>query len=405
MKKILVITPEIPYPPMNGGRIDYYSKLLMLRQMGYQINLIFCYSDTLELCLGLPELQKLCSNILYFPRKKTIFRMIHPFIPYYVFSNQPNKNQVKEILNFLKLYCQDINVILFEQLQSYPIVKTIIKSKAIFQQRFKVIYRMHNIEEIFFKNLYKSTKLSIRNLIYFFDTLRFKYYEKNVIKKVAYIAAISRTEISWARDLNRKARIVWLPPIYKPLEKRDIQLSTEEEAIYENLKKRFIGKKVILLTGSFSGGFNVSATQWFIEKVLPFIHQQNEDIIFLFGGLHADKYFLDVETDKIVKFYNVPSVKPYIKLADINLIITNNSAGVKLKLIEALFYRKKVVSTTEGVYGSGLESLIPNTNEPQIFAQYCLKALNGEIDYSLIWNEFDNLYGYEKLKETFLELL
>lgn len=331
--------------------------------------------------------------------------MIHPFIPYYVFSNQPNKNQVKEILNFLKLYCQDINVILFEQLQSYPIVKTIIKSKAIFQQRFKVIYRMHNIEEIFFKNLYKSTKLSIRNLIYFFDTLRFKYYEKNVIKKVAYIAAISRTEISWARDLNRKARIVWLPPIYKPLEKRDIQLSTEEEAIYENLKKRFIGKKVILLTGSFSGGFNVSATQWFIEKVLPFIHQQNEDIIFLFGGLHADKYFLDVETDKIVKFYNVPSVKPYIKLADINLIITNNSAGVKLKLIEALFYRKKVVSTTEGVYGSGLESLIPNTNEPQIFAQYCLKALNGEIDYSLIWNEFDNLYGYEKLKETFLELL
>lgn len=405
MKKVLVIMPDMPYPPISGGKIDYYYNLCLLKKKGCRINLIFSYVNKSNLNVGLPKIRELCDNVFYFQRKIDIFHMINPYIPYYPFSSKPNKKETEELIHFCAQCCNDTDIIILDQPHVYEIYKFVWNYFKGINQKPKTIYRMQNIEANFYKSNFKESPISIRKFLFLFEYIRIRNYEKKMIKKVNSVACISKNELTWVKSIDKNAKVFWLPAVYGPFETRGNELSMEEENEYQILKNKYLGKKIIMLTSSFNGGFNVKATKWFLNDVLPLILKKDKNILFIFGGLDANKYFRCEGLENIVLFYNVPSVRPYIKLADLNLVVTHSDAGVKIKLIEAMYNQKKVISTNEGVVGSGLEEFIPHSNDPYLYAEYCLKALNNELDYVHIWEAFDRLYNYHQIEKIIQEYL
>jgi hypothetical protein len=105
--------------------------------------------------------------------------------------------------------------------------------------------------------------------------------------------------------------------------------------------------------------------------------------------------------NNIFIFADVESLHPFYKIADLVVIPLFNNAGVKIKLIEALKYQKKVVSRPEGVYGSGLSEIIPSGDTPEEFAKKCVEVLDNNINYNEILDIFNKIYNNDLIIEKF----
>ena len=396
MKKVLIMCGDIPYPPIYGGRIDFYYKLHLFKLMGYDVNLIFTYNRENDLKEGIPKLKEICSNIYFYKRKKSIISSLSIKKPYYVLSSKPSKKEEADLDAFINDIGR-LDLIVIDQPHTFEIYKSIRNRHKLHET--KVLFRMHNNESEFLNTLYKNVNwTSRRKYLYLLDMYRMKKYENDVLNQVDIIASISMEEKKQI-DKTHNNKSIWLPALYKPLgfEDRNILLDSDEMRTYSDLQEKFKGKNVLLFTSSFKGGFNVAITKWFLMNVLPIILEKLPDVVFVFGGFGANEYFKDYINDHIYIYSDVPSIRPYLKIADLNLVITDSGAGVKLKLIEALYYRKKVVSTKEGVIGSGLEDIIPNSNDPHEFANYCVEILKENIDYNKIMKIYEEKYGLENI--------
>jgi hypothetical protein len=127
--------------------------------------------------------------------------------------------------------------------------------------------------------------------------------------------------------------------------------------------------------------------------------------VFLFGGGRADEYFSEFPAPGAERFANVPSIRPYLGRADLNVILSFSAAGVKLKLLQALAHRNRVVATSGGAAGSGLETLLPHADDPSTLATLCVRALSGEIDFQPLWQRYAVLYDPRRAMNTLLQRL
>jgi hypothetical protein len=123
-------------------------------------------------------------------------------------------------------------------------------------------------------------------------------------------------------------------------------------------------------------------------------------------GKNPSKEIIDLtKQEDIFVFPNVPTMKPFYEISDLVVAPLFNPAGIKLKLLEALQYRKKVVARPEALLGAGLENIIPNSSNPQEFAKICIDALEGRIDYKPIWKKYDEIYKPENIIKVLADII
>lgn len=380
-REILVAMSDAPWPINTGGKIDFHFTLRALRKICSKVFLIFSYSHRADVDAFAEKAPEICDEWYAFPRKKNLLRMLHPSVPYALLSNKPNEVETAEIINFLKEHTNGPDAILMSHLNSYFIAKIL---TAEFPKA-KRIYRMHNIESVFLSSLFSSFSFfSLRKWVSGIDYLRMKRAEPKLIRECQHIACISKDEMQTvSRYIRHDASLIWIPPFFDF--QRNIRLNREQEVTFSSLRERFSDRPVLFFASNFYGGFNVSTTNWFLKVVLPRI-QRLVSVDFILAGFRARDYFSDDPAVRVHVFSDFDSVKPFMLLANVVLILTSGKAGIKLKLMEAVAYRKNVVSTVEGVYGSGLEGLVPNTNDPDAFARCVVNQLkegasqNSEID-------------------------
>ncbi len=388
MKNILIIMNETPYPPHGGGKIDCFHVLKTLAKLNYNLYLIYSYSNEKDNQLFKNVSNQYVKNFFSYPRKKNL-KSVLTLIPYFVISNAPNvaeKNHIDNMLNGI-----DIDNILIINMNSY-LIGDYVWSKY---PDAKLIYRMQNIESEFLYSIYNTFKLnSLKKWLFGLDALKMHFFEKFAYKKYENIAAISKNEAIMLKIKYQTKNIQWIPPFFDYQNEKYLNMSAEENIEFELLKEKLVNKKVILLTGSFTSGFNVQSTQWFIANVFNQLLKKRQNLVFIIAGLDSDKYFKN--NDNILVIPKYESIKPIMKIADLSIIMATGKGGVKLKLMEALNYRKKIVSTADGVYGSGFEKLIPNTDDKELFFSYCVDALDGKISYEEAYIYFKSRFDCKK---------
>lgn len=380
--KILVVMSECPYPPYSGGKVDFFHKLRVMKESGYEVYLVYAYSNSKDDKAFSNIAMNYVSGFVSFPRKKDMISLVS-LKPYVLNSSRPNKEEEIRIERMLKDV--DISKIIVDHLFSHYIG---VFCKQLFPSA-EMIHRMHNKESVFLYSLFKTFKWSsLKKWVFGLDAIKLSLYENSLYKQYDKILSISKQEtVSLTRKLQSQ-KIEWVPPFFDFNPTNSFELNLTESAYYEQLKAKFKNRKIMLLTGSFNAGFNVKSTEWFLSNILPKLISYDNSILFVIAGFESDKYFQNSKHVFVIPSYE--SVKPLMKIADLSIILATGKGGVKLKLMEALNYRKKIVSTVDGVYGSGFELLIPNTDDPDRFYYFCKDALSGQIDYLGAYSYFTN---------------
>ena len=356
-KHLNIISFNIPFPASYGGVIDVFFKLKALHECGVKIILhTFEYGRA-----HTEELNKYCEEVHYYQRKTGIKSQLTK-LPYIV-----NSRKNKELLvNLLK----NDYPILFEGLHTcyylnYPELKNRLK-----------LVRAHNIEHIYYKGLFHNTDISYRNLhknlykkLYMFiESQRLKWFEKR-LQCADYILPLSSVEAEYFRLKYGDKKTILVPLFHQN----------------EQLELGSVCKPYVLYHGDLSTPENIQTALFLIEKIV----NKDEQIPWIIAGMNPDKSIYEAaekhENLEIKPNLSNPEMKKLINEAAINILFTNQTSGVKLKLINSLYQGHYCLVNEKMLNGSGLENLcVTVPDEPEKILEHIKEYLHKDFQESEI---------------------
>ena len=320
-----IIAFDVPYPANYGGVIDVFYRIKALSEAGVKVHL-HCF----EYGRGEQEVLKRCHEVKYYKRDTSFGKQLSltPFIV----NSRRSEALVQDLL-------KDDYPILCEGLHT-----TAVLSDKRLKNR-KIYVRAHNVEHDYYKGLGDSEKCGWKKLFYLAEAWKLKRYE-SVLLKSAGIFAISQKDVEYFTKCYRNVALV---PGFNAADSVCSETGRGEYVLYH---------------GNLSVRENEDAAKWLIENVFSEL-----DLHCVVSGLNP--------SDKLKKlagkYSNVtlaanPDDAEMIDLlrqAQVNILVTNQPTGLKLKLLNALYNGRFCLVNSDMVKGTSLESLCVVADEPE----------------------------------------
>ena len=353
--KLHIVSFDVPYPPNYGGAVDVFYKIKALHGAGVKITLhCFTYRDRQKDEI----LETFCEKVFYYKRKIGFFQH---------FSNLPYIVKSRQHPNLLKNLCTDDTPILFEGLHTCAFI-----NHPLLEHRKKLV-RMHNIEWEYYEHLAQTEKKIFKKIFFKLESTKLKRFEEKVFFKGDIFFSISLEDKKYFTgeyfiEQEILKNILRNNFSKKEIEKRNSELQIEKK-IYDkkifflppfHAEEKVISKtgrgKYILYHGDLSVNDNVESVMELIENVFSKI-----DVPIIIAGKNPDKKLINaIKKHKNIKLIPNPSneeLQTLIYDAQINILHTRHTSGMKLKLLHALFVGRFCFANKEMVLGTGLENL------------------------------------------------
>lgn len=315
-----IISFDVPYPPNYGGVIDVYYKIRALRQAGIKIHLhCFHYGRP-----PAPVLEELCEEVRYYPRKTGVLSALG-YRPYIVQSRRSD-----ELITRLQ---QDDFPILFEGLHTcYYLNHPALKGR-------KKIYRESNIEHHYYFHLFRSEPSLPKRLYFLSASVKLFLYQR-ILRHATLMLVVSASDMEYLRKRFSSQRIFHLPSFH-PNEEITIIPGQSDYALYH---------------GNLSVSENYKAAVFLITKVFRGLPHR-----LVIAGLNPPARLIRL----VNRFPNVSlisnpddhALSELIHNAHINVLVTFQATGLKLKLLNTLFRGRFCLVNTAMIQGTGLEEL------------------------------------------------
>ncbi len=371
-KQLNIISFDIPYPPDYGGVIDVFFKIKTLYSKGIKIHLhCFEYKDRSRS----DELIKYCASVSYYKRKIGFLNMLSS-TPYIVKSRQS-----EQLLN--KLLENDYPI-LFEGLHSCFLI-----SHPVLTKRLK-IYRASNIEHHYYWDLHKASRNILKKAYFLIEMLKLKWYQHK-LKVADLMLAVSLKDESYLKKKFPDNKIEHLPSFHA-----------------NNILRVSDGKgNFALYHGNLEVAENIKAVSFLIKKVFskisyPFIIAGRNPPIHL-KKLASKHDHISVVGNPVDAWMN-----EIIQEAHINVMITFQATGLKLKLINSLYQGRFCLANSQMLAGTNLDSLCIIANTPIQLITEIEKLSTIEFtttDISERNIKLDELYSNEKNAYKLMELI
>ncbi|NPV38343.1 MAG: glycosyltransferase family 4 protein [Brevinematales bacterium] len=402
MKILIVSAIPISYPPKDGySMVVFYRSYFLKKLYNIESDIILAENENSSheklLASGI------FSKVFTYPTKNKWLSLFLSFflrLPYNVIRFSPSSSYIKKYISSLKK--EQYQGVIFDHSYSYLVYKRLTSLLNIPKE--KMIYWSHNIDFLDIKYNALESKNLLKKLLYLSVYRKLKKIETSYIKNFSKIVSVSKHEVPFLKTINPSANVEWIPPI---LPKADNASTPIHSELRESLEKQLsFYKHKILFTGILMKPSNIEPAIWFAENVLPIIKTKDK-CCFIIAGKDPSKKILNLaqKYQNVIIVPNPPSMEPLYHIADIVIVPLKNPAGIKLKLIEALNYRKKVVATKEALVGAGLEELVPYGENPKDFAKKCQEVLENQIDYDSIFTQFNSMYDYSTVCEKIKNFL
>ena len=326
-KEIHLVSFNVPYPANYGGVIDVFYKIKALYVSGVKVNLhCFKYGGR----ESSDELEKYCKSVTYYPRiSKAVF-----FFSYLPFIVKSRSN--KQLLTNLK---KDDLPVIFEGLHTTHLLKSISENG-----KRNIIVRTHNIEHKYYYKLAGAEKDIFKKGFLYSEAIKLKIYQK-ILKSNIKIAAITESDKNYFSGLNSESFYV---PAFHSFKNIDIKSGTGDYVLYH---------------GDLSVSENIKAASYIIKNICSVIN-----FPFVIAGRNPDKLIYKLAgKNKNVKIIANPDSNEMQELtqnAQINLLVTFQDTGIKLKLINSLFNGRFCIANSKMTESSGFESLCVVKNSP-----------------------------------------
>lgn len=301
---------DVPYPPNYGGIVDVFYKLKSLHEAGIRIIYhCFYYSGHNR---PNDELKKYCAEIHYYKRSRNLIKLIFGANPYVVTSRDD-----KELLqNLLKTD----DPIFFDGLQTCFFL-----SHPDLEGRKKYV-RANNIEHTYYRELAKVERSRFKRFYLDKEADRLEVYEP-ILKKADALFAVANMDLE---HFSHYAKTCYVPPFFNTDHAR------------RNVNKSGIHGRFVLFQGNLRIRENELAAKFIINEVAPLTKHK----IVIAGKSPSNWLKNEAAIQENTQLIDTPpaiQMDSLIQYAHINLLITFQQTGIKLKLLHALDSGKHII--------------------------------------------------------------
>lgn len=362
--KILLLTPDSPFPSASGAAIRNFGIIRGLHQHGHQVTLLSYAEDTLDPKTS--PLNDYCHAValLPIPRRskfKRLWKLVtsdQADMEFRLYSER-FQQQLKRILDD-----NSFDIIQFSGLELGCMLPQILAQKrcAI------VIYDALNAEAKLQRLVAEVDRQRLGRLpVALYSTLqarRLKRFEREICRSVDAVLAVSEEDRAHLKRHNGAPLYLmpngisaddYLPPSGNP---RPTEL--------------------LVFTGKMDYRPNVDAIEWFVGEVFSKILRAHPATRFAIVGRNPHRRILDVATSRHISVTGwVESVLPYLHSATVYIAPLRMGSGTRLKILEAMAAGCVIVSTSIGASGlhPDLRAAMLLADDTESFAQAVISLL------------------------------
>ncbi|MBC7233093.1 MAG: glycosyltransferase [Chloroflexi bacterium] len=367
-KRILFLTPQLPYPPQQGTAIRNYN---LIRQAAkrHEVHLL-SFEGIPASVADLGPLRDLCAalDVVPIPRRSnwqrlfTVLASPRPDIAYRLSS---------------PLFTQKLEAVLREtkpdivQIEGLEMAQYGLWARQLASESLWLVYDAHNAEYLLQQRIFETDARRPRRwlgaLYSFIQWQKLHRYEALVCRQVQRVIACSLADSKALARLVPGLEAVIIPngvdtQYYQPDAVAALPLHTQS----------------LVFTGKMDFRPNVDAVLWFCTEVLPIIQRAVPDVHFYIVGKNPHPRLAPLRNMPNVTMTGfVEDVRPYIAAAAVYVVPLLTGGGTRLKVLEAMAMGKAVVSTTlgcEGIHVAPGQDVIL-ADDPAAFAAQVLALL------------------------------
>ena len=321
-KHLHIISFDVPYPADYGGIMDVFYKIRTLWKLGVKIHLhCFLYGNRKPQT----ALNRYCTEVSYYRRKTGLLSFLS-FVPYIIKSRISPELEERMLQDDYPVLCEGIHTC------------GILNNPA-FKGR-EILFRPSNVEHEYYTGLAGLEKNIFKKAFFLSEALKLRRWEKNLVQVPVFFPVSEHDDLSFRSRFPEKE--ISLLYSFHPFEEVDIRKGTGD---------------YVLFHGNLSVPDNLRVSLFLLEKVAPEI-----DLPLVIAGKDAPPAL----KKKAHAFPNVrllenpdgEEMDRLIREAHIHLLLTYQKAGLKLKLLLALFRGRHIVVNSDMLTIPGLERCV-----------------------------------------------
>jgi hypothetical protein len=359
--RVHIVCLDAPSPPDYGGAMDMYYAIIALAAQGKKI--ILHYFDYKQ-DRNADGLAAYCSQI-YAYRRKSFFRSAS-LLPYIVRSRINSK--------LIQRLNEDEFPVILEGIHTSGIIPYL-------NNQNRAVIRMHNEEVSYYKNLAVAERNIFKRTYFRLESaLLKKYYRK--LPANTPLACLSQADMIVLENEYQFSDL-HLIPCFIPWQVFHQKEGRGDYCLYH---------------GNMSVSENEAAAEWLIEKVCSAL-----DMKFIIAGkaisTRLRQNAAKVKTVELITDPSTEELTELIRNAQVHILPSMNTTGVKLKLLHALFDGRFCITNANGAKGIGSNEgfLIADTADEYVEAiktlwlkNFCSEDKKSRQHLLAVYNNLEN---------------
>lgn len=374
-KKILVLTPQFPYPAHQGTTLRNYNLIAGLA-VRHEVHLLSFGESASNRDTPLHEL---CESVkVVSPPQRSMAQRLKGLF----FSRLPDMAQRLPSAEFQEalastLARHDPDVVEVEGIELAQYLFQVADARA-GGQRPLLVFDDHNAEYVLQQRAFETDVRQpgrwIGAAYSFVQWRRLRGYERRACLEADRVVAVSETDAEALRELLPELELVVVP--------NGVDADLYAAPVAPLPPDSGPGAWDLVFTGKMDFRPNVDAVLWFAREVLPQIRQEVPQARFWVVGKDPHPRLASLIKDPAVVVTGwVEEVQPYIAGAAVYVVPLRIGGGTRLKVLEAMAMAKAIVSTGLGCEGfalvPGRELVIADT--PPQFAAAVVNLLRDPV--------------------------
>ncbi len=395
--KILQVCKKFPYPPKDGEMIAIFNFSQSFVTLGHELTIVSLntnkhyYNTDLIPAELKNQIQFITTDIntdisIIQAAKSICLNKAYNIQRFYSASFET------QLIHLLKR--QIFDLVLLEGLPVLLYLEAIRKNT-----KAHIAYRAHNVEYEIWDRLANNTSHPLKKLYYKILAKQVKSFEKLNLSKVDSLISISERDASILQALSNISNSYVAPAC---IDEKTIKIDTTHTSF-----------KSIFFLGALDWIPNIEGMQWFIDKIFPAILSSCPNTHLYIGGRNIPASFYENKLQNIHILGEIKEVNELMNAHQIMIVPLLTGSGMRIKIIEAMFYGKCIVSTSIGAEGIDDENCIFRCDNESIFANEIIQLLNnsnlqmqqGEKAKNIAHNKYSALHVSSQLLNYFQKII
>ncbi len=337
MSKVLFLTPRLPWPLFDGGRIRMFETLKHLSGSHEVTMAVPLRPD--EAAVDADPVSRFCRRVLATVRSErpaAVARRLlggalrRNALAQSYFFDRSLARQLSDLTS-----SEEFDIIHVEFPLMAPYLRAVRSGRAV------RVLSTHNIESIRFERELRQGPWGRRRVLLLADQWLAGQWEVKAIQAFDGVTTVSEIERSWVRE-RAPGKSVELVP--NGVDTRHFAFSPP------------CPSSVITFVGSMDYPPNIDAVLWLSESILPEIRRRVPHFKFRVVGSRVDARVLALAARPGVEVLGqVDDIRPHLAQSLALVVPLRSGGGTRLKILQAMAMGRPVISTAVGAEGIDLD--------------------------------------------------